>query len=317
MAATGTVTPSSSLSTGSTPILSPIPTEKWETFVNDPKHQSYSYLLRHDDDGENAMMPKNQLDAWFQQLHPSSYTNNNNDDNNNGAWTPASYQNQKLLRQTAWYTLPNQCTCEYGYSDTWQPQITHPKMKSLLVDITAHITRLCGLKDGELNCVNLNYYPRGGGVGYHADDEFLFDGLRREVRIVSLSLCSGGDGDGEAGDVDPMQQQNDNGTSQERNDWGKRKFQIKPKSKETTDKNHSVQEVLLGHGDIMTMEGMFQKYYLHSVWPGDSKEFINQPLCRGERINLTWRTIVRHLDGSFEDCRGLRCPLADDVEGRN
>jgi hypothetical protein len=26
-------------------------------------------------------------------------------------------------------------------------------------------------------------------------------------------------------------------------------------------------EVLLRHGDLMTMEGHFQKHYLHSVWP--------------------------------------------------
>ena len=28
--------------------------------------------------------------------------------------------------------------------------------------------------------------------------------------------------------------------------------------------------------------------------------------CQGERINLTWRTIVKHLDGS-DECRGMVC----------
>lgn len=57
------------------------------------------------------------------------------------------------------------------------------------------------------------------------------------------------------------------------------------------------------------MEGYFQKFYLHSVWPGDSKDYSDSKYCQGERINLTWRTIVKHLDGS-EACRGRSCPLA-------
>ena len=59
------------------------------------------------------------------------------------------------------------------------------------------------------------------------------------------------------------------------------------------------------------MEGMFQKFYLHSVWPGDDVEnvHIDDDKCQGERINLTWRTIVRHLDGS-DECRGLICPMS-------
>ena len=67
--------------------------------------------------------------------------------------------------------------------------------------------------------------------------------------------------------------------------------------------------VLLGHGDVVTMEGLHQAHYLHSVWPGDSKAHVGHELARGERINLTWRTIVRHLDGS-DECNGRCCPLA-------
>ena len=57
------------------------------------------------------------------------------------------------------------------------------------------------------------------------------------------------------------------------------------------------------------MEGLHQLFYEHSVWPGDSKQHVDDERTRGERINLTWRTIVQHLDGS-EECRGMRCPLA-------
>mmetsp|Transcript_46576 Transcript_46576/g.113454 ORF Transcript_46576/g.113454 Transcript_46576/m.113454 type:complete len:85 (+) Transcript_46576:642-896(+) len=80
----------------------------------------------------------------------------------------------------------------------------------------------------------------------------------------------------------------------------------------------------------MTMEGMFQKYFYHAAWPGDSKQFCvdedradkddgdygvdqhrhcRQPYTEGERISLTWRLIVQHLDGSEDECRGKTCRL--------
>lgn len=139
-----------------------------------------------------------------------------------------------------------------------------------------------------INSCNLNYYPQGGGVGFHADDEFLFDGLQRPTCIISLSLCWGG---------------------------GARKFLVKQKqcSEEQAQDFDSpgmvVHEYVLKHGDIMTMEGMFQKHYFHAVWPGDSQDHTDDPYTQGERINLTWRTIVQHLDGSAE-CRGKVCPLS-------
>ena len=150
------------------------------------------------------------------------------------------------------------------------------------------------------NSINLNYYPTGGGVGFHADDEFLFDGLNRSIRIVSLSLCA---------------RNHDFGGHD-----GERLFQVKRKRRnaETTangevqcEEENTISEITLKHGDIITMEGMFQKFYLHLVWPGDDVENVHteDKKCRGERINLKWRTIVRHLDGS-DECRGLICPMS-------
>ena len=153
----------------------------------------------------------------------------------------------------------------------------------------------------ELNCVNLNYYPEGGGVGFHADDEFLFDGLNRETRIISLSLCS-----------PPNASDNATDGNNANNDWGARKFQVKRKGKKYAS---DIKEIVLRHGDLMSMEGMFQKHYLHSVWPGDSKGHLDHELCQGERINLTWRTLVCHLDGSAE-FRGMVCPLHVLEQGR-
>jgi len=269
-----------------TPQISPLDESRWSSFIHNDELKSYSfYLPTHNNDrGEEAddnIFTSEQLDDWFQALHPSQYA----DETKGHAWTGASYKGTTLLRQTAWFTLDSACTCEYGYSDTWQPQIKSEKMSQVLRDITASVVEVVG---GNFNSVNLNYYPRGGGVGAHADDEFLFDGLNRETRIVSLSLCGGKSGE------------------------GTRKFEVKRKGKKHSNEK---KEILLKHGDLMTMEGLFQKYYLHSVWPGDSKSQLEHPLCQGERINLTWRTIVRHLDGSVDECRGLTCPLSKRPHG--
>ena len=267
-----------------TPDLSPLGRDVWLPFVEDDDTQSYSYYL---DDTPHAALAKKDLDRWFRELHPSNYKSEDG-----LAWTKSSYKGETLLRQTAWCVFEPQCTCEYGYSDTWQPILQSPKMKAILQEITTAVSKIVG---GQVpNSCNLNYYPRGGGVGFHADDEFLFDGLQRDVRIISLSLCPPGP-----------------------KGFGARKFQVRKKEdgedgneadpqNNTSDKIH---ELLLGHGKLITMEGMFQQHYLHSVWPGDSKEYQEHPLTQGERINLTFRTIIKHLDGSME-CRGKTCELS-------
>mmetsp|Transcript_13475 Transcript_13475/g.22410 ORF Transcript_13475/g.22410 Transcript_13475/m.22410 type:complete len:278 (-) Transcript_13475:166-999(-) len=272
-----------------TPQISPLDESRWRPFIHNHELKSYSYYLpTHNKNGEvsgeenkeadDNVFTSEQLDDWFRLLHPSQYI----DESKDHAWTATRYKCTTLLRQTAWFTLDSSCTCEYGYSDTWQPQIKSEKMSKVLRDITASVVEVVG---GDFNSVNLNYYPQGGGVGAHADDEFLFDGLNRETRIVSLSLCGKSGG-------------------------GARKFEVKRKGKKYS---KDVKEILLQHGDLMTMEGFFQKYYLHSVWPGDSKLQLDHPLCQGERINLTWRTIVRHLDGS-DECRGLTCTLSKTMQ---
>lgn len=141
--------------------------------------------------------------------------------------------------------------------------------------------------------------------GFHADDEFLFDGLRNPTRIISLSLCRGNS---------TAQDQGAMGSGCEQ---GARKFLVKLKGNETeeTTSNEmasSNYEQILQHGDLMTMEGMFQKHYFHSVWPGDSRDHMDDPFTQGERINLTWRTITKHLDGS-DECKGKVCQLSKTI----
>eukprot|EP00546_Thalassionema_frauenfeldii_P004363 CAMPEP_0178912320 /NCGR_PEP_ID=MMETSP0786-20121207/10196_1 /TAXON_ID=186022 /ORGANISM="Thalassionema frauenfeldii, Strain CCMP 1798" /LENGTH=269 /DNA_ID=CAMNT_0020584887 /DNA_START=67 /DNA_END=876 /DNA_ORIENTATION=+ len=248
-----------------TPDISPFQ-QQWNVLVEDNETNSFSYYLK-------DAFPQEQLDRWFEELHPSNFVANNN------AWTDAQYKGEPLLRKTAWVVLQDECICEYGYSDTWQSIATSPKFRQTISGISKAVQKVTG--DRSINCCNLNYYPRGGGVGFHADDESLFDGAHQNIRIISLSLC------GRTG--------------------GSRTFQIRPSNIDNG--SHQQHEIVLGHGDLLTMEGMFQKYYHHSVWPGDRMDFVDHPCTQGERINLTWRTIVRHLDGS-EQCKGIKCPLS-------
>ena len=291
------------------PGTSPLGRGIWEPVLEDQTTQSFSYYLPYKNsvgaetttssNRHSCCFTKEQLDRWFQRLHPSSYTTDDLDDT---AWTSAHYQNKKLLRQTAWCVFDENCCCEYGYSDTWQPILRNTQMKDTIQEITDVVSRIVGKTC--FNSCNLNYYPQGGGVGFHADDEFLFDGLSRSVTIVSLSLAP----------PPPPLSSSKSSTPEQSDHWGARKFQIRSKQPLQNNGGHIVEkEVVLKHGDLLTMEGMFQKHYLHSVWPGDSQDYASttnnhHPLTQGERINLTWRTIVKHLDGSPE-CRGITCPL--------
>ena len=273
------------------PQMSSIEQSQWVPFLVNEARQSYSYVLPWDKNNLD-WTTQDQLDGWFDALHPSKHTMHNSS-STNLAWTEAYYKGNKLLRKTAWCTFQEGCECDYGYSDTWQTRVTSSEFQRTVEDITKVARQVTGCPS--LNSCNLNYYPQGGGVGFHADDEFLFDGLRRPTCIISFSLCS-------------------------RSGGGARKFLVKQKScpEDQAQDDYPpgmVHEQILGHGDIMTMEGMFQKHYFHSVWPGDSKDHMDDPYTKGERINLTWRTIVQHLDGSAE-CRGKVCPLSQPSAAR-
>merc|ERR1719330_2096516 len=93
----------------------------------------------------------------------------------------------------------------------------------------------CGLSDKNdwPNCCNLNLYDDGGmSVGWHADDERLFQGKFQDIRILSLSL----------------------GVT--------RKFVLRQNW--PADGEGPI-TLSLGSGDICTMEGMLQKHYQHRV----------------------------------------------------
>merc|ERR1711924_522679 len=140
-------------------------------------------------------------------------------------------------------------------------------------DILQHVMPLCGIHNSENwpNSCNINHYEDGWeGVGWHADDEPLFQGAHRNCLIVSLSLgqarqfglCPNGAFDTAWDcDVPPI-------------GWD-------------LDDNLDEVSFSLGHGDLCTMEGMIQKYYRHAA-PPDCEEGLKP------RLNLTWRWIVQH-----------------------
>merc|ERR1712037_721396 len=100
-----------------------------------------------------------------------------------------------------------------------------------------------------------NLYDDGNmSVGWHSDDEALFQGKFRDIQIISLSL----------------------GT--------RRRFEIR--ANWPGDGERPVRSLMLGDGDIMTMEGMMQKHFQHRV--------PKEGAVDGPRINLTWRWTVKH-----------------------
>lgn len=98
---------------------------------------------------------------------------------------------------------------------------------------------------------------------WHSDDENLFDAQRSPSLIISFSL-----GETRLFEIMP---------SPDHSDWVKY--------------NHPTQ-VYLKSGDILTMNGFFQKFFWHRAPP-------NREDC-GSRINFTWRWIKSHT---------RKCPL--------
>merc|ERR1712187_713338 len=115
---------------------------------------------------------------------------------------------------------------------------------------------ICGLQeDGWPDSCNLNLYEDGGAaVGWHADDESLFQGKFRDIMIISLSL----------------------GVT--------RKFELRYNW--PTDEEAGTYQMTLNSGDLMTMEGMVQKHMQHRV---PKEGHVDSP-----RINLTGRWVVKH-----------------------
>uniref|UniRef100_A0A7S1WBP9 Fe2OG dioxygenase domain-containing protein n=1 Tax=Alexandrium catenella TaxID=2925 RepID=A0A7S1WBP9_ALECA len=137
-----------------------------------------------------------------------------------GRWGP-------LPLRTAWMAQAP-CVCTYGYGGAQVLPVPYPEWMHALM---ARCMPLCGLPEEATwpDSCNLNLYKDGQhSVGWHADNEALFQGKARDCRIISLSL-------GET-----------------------RQFEIKCKG-------GGFQKLRLNDGDLCTMEGLTQKHYQHRV----------------------------------------------------
>lgn len=158
-----------------------------------------------------------------------------------------------IPRKTAWM-VQGRCKCTYRYGTVEVEAQTFPPWMN---EIMRTYMPLCGLKPHEWpNSCNLNLYDDGAAsVAWHTDDETLFQGKFQDIRIISVSLGQ------------------------------KRKFEMRLNWPEEGEDN--VRRIMLGNGDLCTMEGMFQKHFQHRV----PKEI---SAASDPRINLTWRYVVKH-----------------------
>ncbi len=169
-------------------------------------------------------------------------------------WTIPETRGHPTLRKTAWFTL-RPCVCAFRYSGQCFPANEFPPW---LFEAWELLRPLCqGIEDGRPpDGANFNMYrDESDSVGWHADDEPLFDAVRREASILSLSL----------GDT--------------------RAFEVKRRGGKDCDGD----ELLLGAGDAYLMHGLVQRHFVHRVPKGKSSSVST---CR---INITFRWIRGHV----------------------
>ena len=205
----------------------------WERVILHPEENSSSYYLRNP-------FSKITLQRWWNLA------------NENVSWSqPFNQSNgRKVQIKAAWF-VTNKCSCRYSYSGTvWMPT----SFPSWLLTITKEVMRHVHVDELQMslpNSCNINFYENENAcVGWHSDDEELFQGKLIKCSIISLSL----------------------GAS--------RIFQIKNKRTQIITKKK------LHNGDLITMEGMFQKFFQHRV--------PKSHYLVGGRINFTWRWIEKH-----------------------
>lgn len=171
----------------------------------------------------------------------------------------------RVSRHTAWYTRNSSCNCAYTYGDDTRVEATQgsAEFNKVMDDIVRCVfTKFPSLpEEAWPNCANLNLYADGlEGVGWHADDELLFMGTARDCPIVSLSF------------------------------GGTREFWIALKTEGAPDVKKGVIEVDLRDGDLLTLEGLTQKYCMHTVPRASPSDMARQQ----PRINVTFRWMRLH-----------------------
>jgi len=187
---------------------------EWEYILLDESRRSYAAFLP-------CPFDEAQCASFFQRVKEGT------------EWKqPENVFGKLVPRQTAWMTKRG-CKCTYRYGGIEVEAQEFPPFMMELLRASMHYCGITNERDWPDSC-NLNYYEDGGAsVGWHADDESLFQGKHQDIRIVSLSFGQ-------------------SRTFELRRNW--------PEGDEL-----GVERIVLSNGDLMTMEGMTQKHFQHRV----------------------------------------------------
>eukprot|EP00928_Gymnodinium_smaydae_P031746 TRINITY_DN23204_c0_g2_i1.p1 TRINITY_DN23204_c0_g2~~TRINITY_DN23204_c0_g2_i1.p1 ORF type:complete len:499 (-),score=76.45 TRINITY_DN23204_c0_g2_i1:69-1565(-) len=211
------------------------PSMQWQYVLFDESRRSYVGYLP-------CTLGKDVCASFFKQARDDS------------TWFQPTGASGPIPRKTAWMVAGN-CNCAYRYgSIEVQPQRYPPWMVALM----EWIMPCCGINSSMEwpNSCNLNLYEDGGmSVGWHADDEQLFQGKFRDCKIISLSFGA------------------------------TRSFEVRLNWCDASKETPSI-KLDLADGDLCTMEGMVQKHAQHRIPREDQ--------VSGPRINLTWRWVIKH-----------------------
>lgn len=214
---------------------------KWDYIVNDDNRRSYAAFLA-------CPFTEEKTKEFFDKAKEGT------------DWKQPEGPLGPIPRKTAWMVAPG-CDCTYRYGSI---EVEHQVYPPWMVELMKTVMPYFGMSDEEQKdgfptawptCCNMNLYEDGAmSVGWHTDDERLFQGKFQDIRILSLSLGV------------------------------KRTFELRINNPEVREK--ALLRAPLGNGDLMTMEGMMQKHYNHRV--------PKEEVVEGPRINLTWRWVMKH-----------------------
>lgn len=212
-----------------------LPGCNWNYVLSDNKRRSFAALH------PNPFTPE-QKTSFFERVRNGTEWNQ-----------PKNAKGFLMPRKTAWM-VKSGCTCDYAYGQFQVPAQEYPPWMKEVMEVCMP---MFGSATPDLwpDSCNLNLYDDGGAsVGWHTDDEKLFQGKFQDIRILSLSLGQ------------------------------TRKFELRVNHPDPGEQ--AFHTISLKSGDLMTMEGMMQKHYQHRV-PKEGRSY-------GPRINLTWRWIKKH-----------------------
>jgi len=188
-----------------------------------------------------GLLPKEVCETWFSTVNCGT------------SWIQPRGPFGPIPRKTAWFVASG-CSCAYRYGGLEVPACEYPPW---MLELMRMVMPVCGLiEPPEMpNSCNLNLYEDGSmSVGWHSDDEALFQGKFQDCRIISLTFGA------------------------------RRRFELRLNWPEEGEQ--SLVQLSLGNGDLCTMEGMMQKHLQHRV--------AKEAYVHGPRINLTWRWIKKH-----------------------